>query len=130
MADIYRVREFLSPWLAFPAMLLAFCVSCLVAALSNLLTRKRRSSMFRHWTADTDPVEVRVEAYGLGRMAGMSGEKSRVQIPFDILEHLAEQYRIPADQLTRPFMTGVLNGMKERSTPEPAPGKPHREGKK
>ena len=59
-------------------------------------------------------VEVRIEAYGLGRMAGLTGEKNSIQIPFDILELLAEKYRMNSDDLTRAFMVGLRNGLMER----------------
>ena len=37
------------------------------------------------WSEDLDPIEVRIEAYGLGRMASQYGEKDSVEIPYDIL---------------------------------------------
>lgn len=48
----------------------------------------------RYWHDNLDPVEVRIEAYGLGRMAGQYGEKDIVQIPYDILEYLSEKYHL------------------------------------
>ena len=114
-ADIYHICENLPPLLAVPLVLLfGFCVSTLIALLSNRLTRKRKAEMFQYWKEDTDPVEVLIEAYGLGRMTGLSGEKNSIQIPFDILEQLAEKYRLNPDDLVRPFVTGLRNGLKER----------------
>ena len=114
-ADIYYICENLPPLLAVPLVLLfGFCVSTLIALLSNRLTRKRKAEMFQYWKEDTDPVEVLIEAYGLGRMTGLSGEKNSIQIPFDILEQLAEKYKLNPDDLVRPFVTGLRNGLKER----------------
>lgn len=113
--DIYHIREYMSPALAIPVLFLfGFCISSLIAAFSNRLTRKRKKEMFLSWKEDTDPVEVCIEAYGLGRMTGLTGETNSIQIPFDILELLAEKYRMKPDDLTRAFMVGVRNGLMER----------------
>ena len=113
--DVYRITEFLHPAVAAPCMLLfAFAVSTAVALVSNLLTRMWKAIMFRYWKEDVDPIEVRIEAYGLGRMAGMSGDATGIQVPLDILDELAKKCGLKTDDLIRPYMTGVLNGRKER----------------
>ncbi len=113
--DIYHVQEFLPPVLAVPtALLLAFCVSTVIAALSNRLTKKRTEKIYLLWRGDMDPVEVRIEAYGIGRMAGRYGDRNGIQIPYDILTHLAERYHLETEDLMKPFVTGVLMGLKEK----------------
>ena len=115
--DLYHIREYLHPAAAVPLLLLfGLAVSASVALLSNHLTRKRKEKLFRYWQADADPVEVRIEAYGLGRMTGLNGEKNSIQIPLDILVYLAERYRLGTEDLTKPFMKGLLNGLKERES--------------
>ena len=114
--DLYHISEKVSPALAFPLMILfGFGVSALIAALSNRLTAARTERMYRYWTKDTEPIEVRIEAYGLGRMAGLNGEKANVQLPLDMLGELAQRCALDPKELIRPYVTGVLHGIKEKS---------------
>lgn len=113
--DIYGVKGFPRYRLSSALLLLsAVGISYLIRMLSNRLTNIRNKKMFSFWREDADPIEVRIEAYGLGVMIGLHGEKNNIQVPYDILEYLAEKYQLNVDNLTKPFMTGVLNGIKER----------------
>ncbi len=113
--DIYRITKFLHPLIAAPLMVVfALAVSTAVAWLANILTRRRKAKMYQYWKEGTDLIEVRIEAYGLGRMEGMNGEAAGIQIPLDILNELAKRYGLKTDDLLRSYMTGVLNGRRER----------------
>ncbi|MBR3641739.1 MAG: hypothetical protein IKN53_06915, partial [Oscillibacter sp.] len=117
--DIYRIREFMSPAVAVPMLtLFAFIVSTAVALLSNELTKRREKKTYRLWQEDLDPIEVRIEAYGIGRMAGQCSEKNNVRIPYDILEYLAERYHLKIEDLMEPFVKGMLIERKERDRKE------------
>ncbi|MBQ7172417.1 MAG: hypothetical protein IJR89_09105 [Clostridia bacterium] len=113
--DIYRVRENISPVLAIPVFLLiAFGVSTAVALLSNCLTKKRNKKMFRLWKKDLDPIEVKIEAFGMGRMAAQYADENDVRIPYDILSALAGMYRIDTEDLMRSFAKGLMMERKDR----------------
>jgi len=113
--DIYRVCEFTSPALAIPAfLLLAFGVSTAVALISNHLTKKRMKRMFSLWSEELEPIEVRIEAYGLGLMAAQRSDKNGIQIPYDILTFLAKKYGMDPEDLMKPFMKGLMTELKER----------------
>ncbi len=121
-ADIYHIMEYVSPFLAVPLMLLfAFGTATAVALLSNRLTKKRSKKIYLLWQEDLDPIEVRIEAYGLGRMASQHGEKDSVQIPFDILNYLARRYHLETEDLMKPFVKGLLIGFRERNDNEVNP---------
>ena len=116
--DLYHIGEYLSPALAALAfLLLGLGVSSLIAGVSNHLTKKRSAKMFLNWKEDADPVEIRIEAYGLGRMAGLTGKESDITIPLDILDFFAERYRLNVNDLIRAYTTGFLNGRKEKTEP-------------
>ena len=118
--DIYQIQEFASPALAVPALLLlAFAVSAAIALFSNRLTNRRKAKMYRLWQEDMDPIEVRIEAYGIGQMAGRSSEKNIILIPYDILKYLADRYHLKIEDLMNPFITGLLIELKERNREEP-----------
>lgn len=113
--DIYHTQEYLPPVLTIAVMLLlAFGVSIAVALLSNNFTKKRVEKMFRFWDKDLDPVEVRIEAYGLGRMAARHSDENGVQIPYDILKNLADRYHMDPEDLMRPFVKGLMTGLGDR----------------
>ena len=118
--DIYRVREYLSPALAIPGfLLLAFGVATVIALVSNALTRKRNKQMYKFWKPDPDPIEVRIEAYGMGRMAAQYGEEADIPIPYDILTALANRYRMDPEELARAFTVGLLLERKNRANGRP-----------
>lgn len=113
--DIYQIKAHLSPALAIPVLLLfAFCISTAISLFSNFLTKKRKKKMFRYWNENLDPVEVKIEAYAMGRMAGQYGEKNNIQIPYDILMDLAARYHVETEDLMKAFVKGFLTEFKER----------------
>ena len=121
--DIYHIQDYASPAFAIPALLvLGLAVSAVIALISNALTKRRRERMYRIWREDMDPMEVRIEAYGLGRMAGLHGDRNSIQIPYDILEHLAERYHLDIEDVLRPFVKRLLIELRERERTES--GKP------
>ena len=115
--DIYHICGYVSSPIVIPLLFLfGFGIASLIALVSNKLTKSRDEKAYQCWKDDTDPIEVRIEVFGLGRMAGLNGEKNNVQIPFDIIERLALKYDLNMDDLSKPFITGYLNGVKERKT--------------
>ena len=113
--DIYRVCEFTSPALAIPAfLLLAFGVSTAVALISNRITKKRNKKTYMLWEDDLDPVEVRIEAFGMGRAAARHDEDNNIQIPYDILTNLSERYDVDREDLLRSFFKGLMVEQRDR----------------
>lgn len=117
--DIYCIKEYLSPFVAVPLLLLlTFTLSTAIALLSNSLTKKRHQKMYLLWHDELDPIEVRIEAYGLGRMESQYGETGSIQIPYDILSFLAQRYHLETEELMRVFIKGVMIGLKDRKNQE------------
>ena len=117
--DIYHITEYISPILAIPfLLLLAFGTGTAIALASNFLTKKRHNKMYMLWHEDLDPIEVRIEAYGFGRMVGRYSEKNNIQIPYDILMNLAQMYHLETEDLIKPFFKGLLIELKERNNEE------------
>ncbi|MDO5132944.1 MAG: hypothetical protein Q4D81_08175 [Eubacteriales bacterium] len=114
--DIYRItrQPVPLPVSVLLLLLLSFGISTAIAICSNALTLRRRDKMFLFWKEDTDPVEIRIEAYGLGRMEGMEGTNDVILVPMDILVYLSEKSRISIDELIKPYVLGFVNGRKER----------------
>jgi hypothetical protein len=114
--DIYQIQRFTSLALAVPVLLLlAFAVSAAIALFSNHLTNRRKARMYRLWQEDMDSIEARIEAYGIGQMAGQGSEKNIILIPYDILKYLADRYHLNIKDLMNPFITGLLIELKDHS---------------
>ena len=113
--DIYHIKDFLPYYLAIPVLFIfGIGISLAIRILSNRLTDIRRARMFSLWKEDADSSEVCMEAYNLGVMIGLKGEKNNIQIPYDVLEYLAKKYGLNVDELTKPFMKGIMDGLKDR----------------
>ena len=113
--DIYQIQEYMSPIVAMPFLiLLGLGVSWLVASISNYLTKKREEKMFNYWKKDIDPIEAKIEAYGLGNMMSKIKDENSIIIPIDILNYLAKKANINSDDLIKSYITGLINSKKEK----------------
>ncbi len=116
--DLYHVQEHLPAAVAIPvSLILCFGVSTAVALISNRITKRRNEKTFLNWSGDLDPVEVRIEAFAIGRMAGQCSEANNVQIPYDILLYLAKRYGLSPEDLMKPFVKGLMTELKDRESP-------------
>ena len=113
--DLYHVQEYIPAAAAIPfLLLLCFGVSNAVAIVSNRITKKRNENTFASWSKDLDPVEVKIEAFAIGRMAGQGSEPGSIPIPYDILLYLAKRYDLEPDELMKPFVKGLLTELNDR----------------
>lgn len=108
--DIYHVQEHLSPFIAITLlMLLGLGTSCIIAIISNYITKKRENKMFCYWKKkDIDPIEARIEAYGLGNAMSRIKDENSIMIPIDILDYLAKKSNINTDELIKSYVTGLI----------------------
>ena len=70
--------------------------------------------MYLFWREELDPIEVRIESFGLGRMAGQYSGENNIEIPYDILVYLAKRYHLKTEDLMKPFVKGLLTELKDR----------------
>ena len=112
--DLYHIQEYVSPVVIIPLLLLlGFVVSYLVAVSSNYLVKKRKEKMFLYWEKEVDPIEAKIEAYGLGNMMSKTKDENNILIPLDILEYLAQKSHLNTDDLIKSYMIGFLNEKNE-----------------
>ncbi len=113
--DLYRLVTFVPFYVSLPlTLLLGYGVDLAVRTLSNRLTRRRQQRLLGSWQTDLEPVELKIELFGLGRFYGLHGEPNDLSIPYDILEALSERYAIPVDELMRPYTKGLSDGIREK----------------
>lgn len=112
--DIYRVQEHLPPIVAMLSLvLLGLGTSYLIAVISNYLTKKRESKMFNYWNKkDIDPIEAKIEAYGLGNAMSKVKDENNIMIPIDILDYLSKKSNINTDELIKSYVTGLISYQK------------------
>ena len=113
--DIYRIQKYMSPIIAILIlMLLGFGISCLIAAISNYLTKKRENKMFQYWKEkDLDPIEAKIEAYGLGNAMSKIKDENNIIIPVDVLDYIAKKSNTNIDELIELYVKGFICCSKE-----------------
>lgn len=113
--DLYKLVTFAPISFSFPAMfMIALGVSLAIGKVYNYIGEIRKNKLQESWPEEASPVEIKIEAYGLGRYMGMHEESNNANLPLDILEEMAERYNIKQEELTRAYVKGVIDGSKER----------------
>ena len=108
-----------------------FVVGYVVAMLLRLIQNRRaaqsRQRVSQLWGDEMEPVELKIEVFGLGRYMGQHCDKTEVGIPLDIFEMMSERYGIPLYELMKPYVKGVADSAGAKNSREPAPKDPGRE---
>ena len=114
--DIYKLATYLPATISAPLMfMLSFFVANSIRTVYNRLVDSRQQEMKSLWGEDLSPIEIKIEAYGLGRYTGMHDEDTNIVLPVDIFRRCEERYDVTIDELARAFSKGVADGLKERS---------------
>ena len=122
--DIYSVQAYLPVWVTIPMMLLlGYLLAVVLRKIQNRRVKAGRARITRDWRDDMSEVELRVEAFGLGRYMGLHCADSELSTPIDIFEVMAERYGISLQGLTRAFVKGGLDSMEERARSGKGEGK-------
>ena len=113
--DLYMLNTFAPFYITTPiAYLFAFLVTLILKKASDILNNRRDEKLFESWNKDANPVEVKIEVYGLGRFYGLSCDNNDLSVPQDTIESLATRYSIPEDELFNAFVKGLRHGIKEK----------------
>ncbi|MBR4132382.1 MAG: hypothetical protein IKT99_05340 [Oscillospiraceae bacterium] len=113
--DFYHFTEIVPIYVSLPGMcLLAFGIATAIRLISNRLNAARRRRLTALWRGDADPVEVKIEVYGLGRFTGRSCDKNNLTIPLDILEMLSDRYGIKTEDLIKVYAKGVSDAITQK----------------
>lgn len=113
--DLYYMATFVPVTVSLPIMyFMAIAVATLIRITDNRISIMRQKKLTASWGPDAEPVEVKIEAFGLGRYDGKHGETNSINIPLEILDAMSEKYSIPRDELFRAYMQGVTGGLDER----------------
>ena len=114
-ADFYMTQAFLPAWITAPLMLaLGFAVSAVLFILHNKQAARSRKYVEKMWSEDLEPVQLLIEAFGLGRYMGEKYTDGELAVPLDIFEVISKQYGVPLDKLTKAYVKGALDAIGER----------------
>ncbi len=115
--DFYMTQKFFPAWVSLLLMLgIGFGVAALLRLIQNrraLLSRKR---IVGQWGESPDKTRLLIEAFGLGRYYGAVYTSGELSVPLDIFTLLSEAYAIPLNELTRAYVKGALDAIKERES--------------
>ena len=115
-SDFYKVRAYFPAWVSVLVMLaVGFGIASLLRVIHNRSAALYRNRITRHWSDGMDPVELRTEAFGLGRYMGAHCDVNDLVIPVEIFTLMAERFDVTIDELTAAFVKGAMDAMKERS---------------
>ncbi len=114
--DIYHVTDFVPAAVSAPVLLLAVVgLSLLIVWLYNRSVRRRRRRLeARLWPRDVDPIEIRIEIFGLGRYMGAHSDSKFIELPLDLIDWIAELYGMGTEDLTKPYIKGFLDSLKQK----------------
>lgn len=114
--DIYRLTVYLPAGISAPLMfMLGFGIATLIRYTYNRLAQHRHNMMVRTLWSDLSPVELRVEAFGLGRYRGLNNDEDNINFPIDIFRTITALYDVSMAELVSAYARGVTDGLDERS---------------
>ena len=115
-SDFYKTTAFWSPWLSALLMLaIGFAISFSLRLLHNKLATQYWKRIAKIWSRDLEPMQLLIEAFGLGRYIGSRSSGAELVIPLDIFKIMAERYKITLDRLTKAYLKGALDAIEERT---------------
>ena len=114
-SDFYMTQAFWPAWVTAILMVtLGFVVSTALFSIHNKQA-KRSWKYIEEWSKDLEPVQLLIEAFGLGRYMGEKHTDGELAVPLDIFQVMSEQYDVPLEQLTKAYVKGALDAIGERS---------------
>ena len=113
--DFYNVRMLRSLWILLPILLLlGYCVAIILRRLHNYRARKGMKRISGMWSKDLEPIELKIEVFGLGRYMGAQYQGDEISMPFDIFEIMTKRYDVTMEELTRAYIRGFLDSSEEK----------------
>lgn len=113
--DIYMVTVYLPLYVVIPGMAAAgWAVAAVLRVVQNRRTASHRRELSAQWSREMSPVDLKIEAFGLGRYMGQHCTESELAIPLEIFELMTEKYDITLTELTRAFVKGALDSIEEK----------------
>lgn len=113
--DIYNATSTVPLWIVFNLLILiGFAASIILRKIHNLIVDRSLKDLTSRWEGYSS-VELRIEAYGLGRKLSRRLDKNEIVVPIDIFRMMAQKCDVSIKDLTRAYIKGVEDGMNKGS---------------
>ena len=110
--DLYGFTKFAPFYVSALIMIaLSLAIALLIRYLHNLKINHANKRIMDNWDNNLDPIQVKIEVYGLGRYNGLRYKNDDVSLNIDILRALSKKYNIKLEELTKAYTKGVLDGL-------------------
>ena len=63
---------------------------------------------FLNWKNNIDPIDAKIEAYGLGNAMSKIKDDNNIMIPIDILNYISKKSNTTTDELIKSYITGYI----------------------
>lgn len=109
--DIYGTTLYVPFIVSLTGMILVgFGIACGLRLIQNYRVKQKQKELSKLWSDDLSPVEIKIEAFGLGRFMGQRSD-NEIEVPIDIFRLLSEKYNIPLEDLTKAFIKGATDSI-------------------
>lgn len=109
--DIYGTTRYFPFIVSLIGMLcVGFGIAFGLRLIQNYRVKESQKRLSKLWSADLSPVEIKIEAFGLGRFMGQRSD-NEIEVPIDIFRLLSEKYNIPLEDLTKAFIKGATDSI-------------------
>ena len=113
--DIYMTMVYVPFYVSLTGMiLLGFGITFGLRLIQNYRVKEKQKELSRLWSDDLSPVEIKIEAFGLGRFVGSKSD-NEIEVPIDIFELLSKKYNIPLEDLTKAFIKGATDSVNKKA---------------
>ena len=108
--DIYHATSRLPEWIVILMLVtIGFLVATFLRSIHNRTVTRGLKQLAARWNDDITPVEMKVEAYGLGRHMGRRLDSSEIVIPMDVLKLMSEKSGTSAEDIAKAYVKGVVD---------------------
>ena len=114
-SDFYMAKAFWPAWVSFILMTaIGLGVAQIMRIIHNRRVKQSLQRITKLWSDDLEPEELLIEAYGLGRYIGAHCPTEELTVPLDIFDMMEERYHVPVEKLTKAYVKGAINAVKDR----------------
>jgi len=114
--DLYHMTEILPFYVSMVLVcLLGLGVSLGIRWLYNKMSRVRMTRTLKAvWPKDVNPVEIKIEIFGLGRYMGKHTDSKFFEMPWELFTNISSYYNLKPEELIAPYFRGFLDSVKEK----------------
>ena len=114
-SDFYKTSAFWPAWVSVLLMIgIGLGISAILRFVQNMRAKQYRKRISKLWAENLEPSEILIEAFGLGRYMGIYTSQEEITVPLGIFTMLSKRYNIPVEKLSKAYMKGVFDSLKER----------------